>query len=504
MSPSLSASMPPSSSSHSSSIIQQWLSSLEAESPSDCEDPSYYQSCHSTLVTTSIPQSFSLGNGLQILSEINSSILCAQHEVIFVTCFWAASASRDAFCEALKRLSACAGAENRRIRVYIGISSLSFLQKLTQTSSLNGKLYPPSSWVSVLGLPSPDELRGLDLEIRSIFVLPFSVMHTKFCVVDRKTLFMPSCNVSWENWLEGCVKLQGDVVSEAVRFWCSFWRRGLQLPDLVSPVGTANSDRSSDFLIQSAYAVTSDLELGILPNSHSRAISNTTLTPLLQSPIQTLFLPSPHHMNPLLRPFSRTHAPPPSTPLNIFLLTLFTTAKERIYIQSPNINSPPVISALQDALKRGVDIKIVTNTRMMVPEQLVTAGRLTEWAMSSLYKRWLADRKTHNQQSTDFPTPQGDLQILYYSPPLTTKTNATQGQSGTYCDNPFQKPSKSHIKLTIVDNSIVVLGSGNMDRASWYTSQELGIAFFSRDFAYNVLHNVEEAAKMIGMTRFTG
>ena len=35
---------------------------------------------------------------------------------------------------------------------------------------------------------------------------------------------------------------------------------------------------------------------------------------------------------------------------------------------------------------------------------------------------------------------------------------------------------RSHIKCTVVDEEVIVLGSGNMDRASWYTSQELGVA----------------------------
>ena len=42
---------------------------------------------------------------------------------------------------------------------------------------------------------------------------------------------------------------------------------------------------------------------------------------------------------------------------------------------------------------------------------------------------------------------------------------------------------KSHIKGTVVDEEVIVLGSGNMDRASWYTSQELGIALEGRQVA---------------------
>jgi len=37
-----------------------------------------------------------------------------------------------------------------------------------------------------------------------------------------------------------------------------------------------------------------------------------------------------------------------------------------------------------------------------------------------------------------------------------------------------------------VDGEFTVLGSGNMDRASWFTSQELGILFQDRALATSV------------------
>ena len=45
---------------------------------------------------------------------------------------------------------------------------------------------------------------------------------------------------------------------------------------------------------------------------------------------------------------------------------------------------------------------------------------------------------------------------------------------------------RSHIKCTVVDGEVIVLGSGNMDRASWYTSQELGIALEGREVVYDL------------------
>jgi len=42
-----------------------------------------------------------------------------------------------------------------------------------------------------------------------------------------------------------------------------------------------------------------------------------------------------------------------------------------------------------------------------------------------------------------------------------------------------------------VDGDVVVLGSGNMDRASWYTSQELGVALYGREVCKLVSDDLE-------------
>jgi phosphatidylserine/phosphatidylglycerophosphate/cardiolipin synthase-like enzyme len=60
-------------------------------------------------------------------------------------------------------------------------------------------------------------------------------------------------------------------------------------------------------------------------------------------------------------------------------------------------------------------------------------------------------------------------------------------------DEDEEEPVHTHVKLTIVDGRFTVLGSGNMDRASWYTSQELGVLFESQDVATQA----EKAVKAI-------
>ena len=117
------------------------------------------------------------------------------------------------------------------------------------------------------------------------------------------------------------------------------------------------------------------------------------------------------------------------------------------------------------ALQRGVNIEIVTSRRLMILEQLVTAGTITEfeiWKLRRQYAKFLP--KADPEQGL---LPLGTLKIGYFKP-----KNEDAGE-----------PVKSHFKCVIIDEEITVLGSGNMDRASWYTSQELGVAFVSKEIA---------------------
>lgn len=73
----------------------------------------------------------------------------------------------------------------------------------------------------------------------------------------------------------------------------------------------------------------------------------------------------------------------------------------------------------------------------------------------------------------------GSLRVDYYEP----RAEETRQ---------WGEPVQSHLKLTIVDGEWTVLGSGNMDRASWYTSQELGVAFRSEELAKIIMKTVSD------------
>ncbi|KAK8054457.1 hypothetical protein PG994_009524 [Apiospora phragmitis] len=447
-----------------------------------------------TLITASHVHSFHLGTGASIYTQsILPALLQARREIILVSCFWAQSDTLAALSDAIAQLaqererliSSQSGAAIEPLRIRICFSSRSLLQKLFHPNSRDGFVYPPHTWPSQLGLPAAEALRAgaIDLQVKTLFFLPFSVMHPKFVVIDRQRAWLPSCNVSWEPWLEGCVEISGGAVSSLMRFYQNVWENSL--PDLRDD---GNASPSSPELAPSSW-------LTAIQSPASR------FAPLSLESVPTVLLPSSHHQNPCFRPFPWMDDPkPPLTPLNAAVSCLLEMAQHSIYLQTPNLTSASVMDGILQALGRGIHVTIVTGKNMMFLEQIVTAGTTTSRCLKSLIRRY------HNldaSASTLTPSPGDDtltanpdmdleagrprlgrLQIAYFRP---DNDNRAGGVS--------EEPVQSHLKLTIVDEEYTVLGSGNMDRASWFTSQELGILFRSVQFANVVGSNVHDVLK---------
>jgi len=460
---------------HTHPLIKSFLShssTPETSTEQNTDQPNYWTSDPNSLLTTSTIHSLNLATGNNILASLLPALEAAQTEVLFVTCYWAASDSLNRISDSLRKLSSKALASNRTIRVRICFSSSGLLQKLFHTQCAAGKVYSTSSeWSKALGLPGPEELKGLDLQVKSVFLLPISIIHPKFVVVDRRRAFLPSCNVSWEEWFEGCLELSGPVVGQFVRFWEEFWA---DARDREGSLNTTFTPSSEEEATADGYTESTD-HLGVLYH-HS-------FTPAAAAhSIQTLFLPSPHHRNPRLTLPWQAPAPAPPTPLNIFLLQALESARSYIYIQTPNLTSQPAITALLAALARGVNVTILTSERLQLLEQIITAGTTSPRCVSKLIAQHqaLTNSRAHGDIEDTAALRLGKLKVSFYKP--------RNGQE----ESP-DKPVQSHFKLTIVDGEVAVFGSGNMDRPSWYTSQELGVAFFDRGFVNKVEEGLEEA-----------
>lgn len=479
-----------------------WVGALQQPDSARTTDfPSYPGQEPASLVSTSHPVSFETGTGASIYSRaLLPAILAAEREVILVTCFWAPSSTLIALRETLEQLarlrqdrlrsppgSSGTSVPLEPLNIHICFSSRSFFQKLFHPRSRDGYTYPPSTWISQLGLPAPDLLTAglINLEVKSLFLLPFSVMHPKFLVVDRQRAWLPSCNVSWEPWLEGCVELTGDAVTTLLRFYRSVWGPGRLEADEHSPF---------ENIPQQPNITRPDSAYTELVPIQSPA---TYLAELQSQVIPTILLPSSHHMNPQFRPFPwQRSPPPPKTPLNCAVLRLLAMAEKKIYIQTPNLTSAAVIDALLEALTRGVNVTIVTSKGMMILEQLLTSGTTTSRYLRSFVQSYNARKKRFEPginvgTSVDAnahvdleagPSRFGSLEILYFHALPANRLRCLP-----------EEPVHSHLKLTMVDEEYAILGSGNMDRASWFTSQELGILFQSSEFVATVSSTVGQA-----------
>ncbi|KAI1190253.1 hypothetical protein F5B17DRAFT_438323 [Nemania serpens] len=482
---------------------ESWIDAIKKPISKCATDfPSYACSEPESLVSTSRPLSFEIGTGASIYTQsLLPAILGAEHEVILVTCFWAPSSTLTALRETLEQLaklrrdhvrSQPPSHATRRslpiLDVRICFSSRSFLQKLLHPWSRDGYTYPRSHWVSKLGLPDPKLLDAglINLQVKSLFFLPFSVMHPKFLIIDRQRAWLPSCNISWESWLEGCVEISGDAVTTLLKFYHSVWDRHSEINRQL-PI-TDGPQQQVDYILGPGRS-------GLMPiQSPARH-----LVALQPDCIPTILLPSSHHRNPHFRPLPwQNSLHPPNTPLNCAILHLFAMAKERIYVQTPNLTSVAVIDALLGALDRGVDVTVVTSKGMMVLEQLLTGGTTTSWCLRSFksqyekrQKRFIHSAGTSNNEDSgavldleaQLPI-LGSLEIFYFAPLVANQLRHVP-----------EELVHSHLKLITVDAEYAILGSGNMDRASWFTSQELGMLFRSKEFVANVSDAVNRSLR---------
>ena len=458
------------------SFVKPWRELLASHSGEQANDfPNNHVTNLDSLITSSVPRSLYVGTGYSIYTRaLLPALAAANHSIHFVTCYWAASPTSDAIRDTLLQLASSRAHDQEAtslLRITIGFSSRGLLQKLFHTSSRDGHVYPPAQW-DTLGLPDERTLRrsNIEMTVKSLFFTPLSVMHPKYVIVDGTRAFVPSCNVSWERWFEGCVEIEGDVVSRLLTFHERVWGTGAGAnARATSRLSETRGDSAlgNDGDSQTLDSATSST--GMIRGDDVSATKSMRLS--LPAPVPTILLPSSHHRNPRFSFFPfLSQSNPPMTPLNAALLTLFANARREITILTPNLTSWAVMDALLAALARGVDVQIRTSKGMMLIEQLVTAGTTTARCIRQFVKKYQQLQMPNQPPDLEAQSIEpGKLEILYYKPLASRKEN-------------HDEPVFSHIKMTMVDGEYLVLGSGNMDRASWWTSQELGVLFYVPGF----------------------
>ena len=133
------------------------------------------------------------------------------------------------------------------------------------------------------------------------------------------------------------------------------------------------------------------------------------------------------------------------------LLAAMDLAKKSLKILSPALNADDAVKAIQRAIERGVRVEIILTADMGEANQnkAIIGGGVNSKIAYEL-KDFAAKKK-------------GNLSIKFVS------------RDGV---NPAFKANMeaSHSKLMIIDESVIILGSSNMDSQSWYRSGETDVA----------------------------
>ncbi|KAF4993988.1 hypothetical protein FGRMN_6119 [Fusarium graminum] len=441
-----------------------------------------------------------------VMRHCSNLIARAEKEVFYITCSWSPSVAQALLKDALIELSKRAGRRRDRVVVKIMYDKPGPMNAITPHQSVKAKTYTSKS----IGLPSPDEIPNIDLQVITLHRLFLGTLHAKFCLVDRKVAAVMSNNTEDNDNLEMMTHVEGPIVDSIYDTAIITWQNTLNptLPTLdpsrtgsTSSSTTSGSDCAEEDRIPSeiphiaaAYSggglpehmpnsphYDADMEGEIrrmqsgysMKEGESRLqAANRQLNVAVPKAIKpsgpeidkgeemTPYIPTSVKEGPV--PMALVSRPPYGpidsknvhVPQNEAWLSLMKNAKHDIFIQTPDLNAAPLLPAIINALKRGVEVTYYVcfgynDPGEMIPGQGGTNDQIAQRLIASLPE----------------DGPERKLLHIY-------------NYVGKDQNHPIHHSSKArscHIKLLIVDGSVGIQGSGNQDTQSWFHSQEINL-----------------------------
>lgn len=170
-----------------------------------------------------------------IMRHYADLIARAESEVFLATNYWENSHSAGLVSDALRALSKRGVEEGRkgdkRVVVKVVYDRGTPSQVLQNHSSV-----PPAKWDSV-GLPKPEEIEGIQMEVLNYHRPVMGTFHAKYIVVDRKVACINSNNIQDRPNVEMCVHLEGPIVQSFYDVALFSWANKFEppMPLLSSP-----------------------------------------------------------------------------------------------------------------------------------------------------------------------------------------------------------------------------------------------------------------------------
>ncbi|KAG9503495.1 hypothetical protein J7337_006340 [Fusarium musae] len=378
-----------------------------------------------------------------VMRHCSNLIVRAEKEVFFITCSWAPSVAQALIKDSLIELSKRAGKTRRRVVAKI------MYDKPGPCNAINPHQFvKPKSYTSkAIDLPSPEEIPNVDLEVVSLHRIFLGTLHAKFCVVDRKIAAIMSNNTEDNDNLEMMVHVEGPVVDSIYDTALITWQNALhpKLPSLQTPATDGGLHTSTDSSttreneashLKDFTTIQADNEQPLsehfpdrphydddiegevrrmqscyaLKEGESRLqAANRQLNLAVENPIKPTGpeIDAGDEMTPYIStigdgkpvPMALVSRPPYGAidsksvhvPQNEAWLSLIRNAKHNIFIQTPDLNAAPLIPALKEALRRGVEVTYYVcfgynDPGEMIPGQGGTNDQIAQNLVSSLTK----------------------------------------------------------------------------------------------------------------------
>lgn len=446
-----------------------------------------------------------------VIRHCSNLIVRAEKEVLFITCSWSPSVAQRLIRNALVELSRRAGERGQRVLVKL------MYDKVMPGSAIDPhQVVSPSNWNSKsLQLPSPEEIPNLDMEVMGYHKIALGTLHSKFCVIDRKVAIVMSNNIEDNANMEMMTHLEGPIVDSIYDTALITWNKSFNpplaqykelVPDVTAPdlgqeplylrrgpsrlqgdivvEGEAHSDLQEHTTDDPHYDDNLTGEILRMQSCYSTKdtetrlqAANRQLNLAVKSPIDPSGpdIPDGQEMVPFVgtsttqtvpiamvsrSPYGRFDSKNVYVPQNEAWLSLIRNAQKSIFIQTPDLNAAPLLPAIVEALKRGVEVTYYVcfgynDAGEIIPGQ----GGTNEQAAQALLASLPAE---------------GSERLL-----LNIYDYVAKDQ-----DHPIHQQFRSrtcHIKLLVADGAVGIQGSGNQDTQSWFHSQELNIMVDSEE-----------------------
>ncbi|KAL5533428.1 hypothetical protein ACEPAF_5204 [Sanghuangporus sanghuang] len=163
-----------------------------------------------------------------IMRHYADLIANAQHEVFIATNYLENSHSSQLVSDALRALSR-RGVEEKRSDEQKIVVKIVYDRGTVSQIIHNHALVPPTKWESV-GLPRPEDLKGIRIEIVNYHRPPLGTFHAKYLIVDRKIACINSNNIQDRPNVEMCLHLEGPIVDSFYDVALFSWFNKLEPP----------------------------------------------------------------------------------------------------------------------------------------------------------------------------------------------------------------------------------------------------------------------------------